>query len=101
MLTYGRIQTLESVQSQTIGTATDQIVHRVLERVSDADLDLLGTAGTPARITTDITKITPRNPSPPSSRTDASRAGPAATFCRLLSGGAPRNTTQHEMLSPA
>jgi hypothetical protein len=39
-----RIQTLETFQSKSGGTATDQIVRRVLERVSDAELDLLGTA---------------------------------------------------------
>jgi hypothetical protein len=39
-----RIQTLESFLSQKAGTASDQIVCRVLERVSDAELDLLGSA---------------------------------------------------------
>ena len=39
-----RILLLESFQSQKGGTATDQIVGRVLERVSDEDLDLLGSA---------------------------------------------------------
>ena len=39
-----RIQTLERVQSLKGGTAIDQIVRRVLERVSDAELDLLGSA---------------------------------------------------------
>ena len=36
-----RIQTLERFQSLKGGTASDQIVSRVLERVSDADLHLL------------------------------------------------------------
>ena len=36
-----RIQTLERLQSLKGGTAIDQIVSRVLERVSDADLHLL------------------------------------------------------------
>jgi hypothetical protein len=36
-----RIQTLERFQSLKSGTAIDQIVSRVLERVSDADLHLL------------------------------------------------------------
>ena len=36
-----RIQTLERFQSLRGGTASDQIVSRVLERVSDADLHLL------------------------------------------------------------
>ena len=39
-----RIQTLERSQSLRGGDASDQIVRRVLERVSDADLDLLGSA---------------------------------------------------------
>jgi hypothetical protein len=39
-----RIQTLERVQSLKGGTAIDQIVRRMLERVSDAELDLLGNA---------------------------------------------------------
>jgi hypothetical protein len=39
-----RIKTLERFQSQKGGTASDQIVRRVLERVSDAELDLLGSA---------------------------------------------------------
>jgi hypothetical protein len=39
-----RIQTLEKFQSLKGGTASDQIVRRVLERVSDTDLDLLGSA---------------------------------------------------------
>jgi hypothetical protein len=39
-----RIQTLERVQSLKGGTAIDKIVRRVLERVSDAELDLLGSA---------------------------------------------------------
>ncbi len=36
-----RIQTLERVQSLKGGTAIDQIVRRVLECVSDTDLNLL------------------------------------------------------------
>ena len=39
-----RLETLERYQSLRGGTSSDQIVRRVLERVSDADLDLLGTA---------------------------------------------------------
>jgi hypothetical protein len=39
-----RIQTLERFQSLKGGTASDQIVSRVLERVSDADLHLLESA---------------------------------------------------------
>ena len=39
-----RLETLERTQSVRGGTSNDQIVRRVLERVSDADLDLLGTA---------------------------------------------------------
>jgi hypothetical protein len=39
-----RIQTLERFQSLKSGTAIDQIVRRMLERVSDAELDLLGSA---------------------------------------------------------
>jgi hypothetical protein len=39
-----RIQTLEKSQSVRGGTASDQIVRRVLEGVSDADLDMLGSA---------------------------------------------------------
>ena len=39
-----RIQTLERLQSLKGGTAIDQIVSRVLERVSDADLHLLESA---------------------------------------------------------
>ena len=39
-----RIQTLERFQSLKGGTAIDQIVSRVLERVSDADLHLLESA---------------------------------------------------------
>ena len=39
-----RIQTLQRFQSLKGGTATDQIVRRVLECVSDAELDLLGSA---------------------------------------------------------
>jgi hypothetical protein len=39
-----RIQTLERFQSLKGGTASDQIIRRVLERVSDAELDLLGSA---------------------------------------------------------
>src|ERR1700716_3279159 len=39
-----RLETLERSQSVRGGTSNDQIVRRVLERVSDADLDLLGTA---------------------------------------------------------
>ena len=39
-----RIQTLERFQSLKGGTASDQIVRRVLEGVSDAELDLLGSA---------------------------------------------------------
>jgi hypothetical protein len=39
-----RIQTLERFQSLKSGTAIDQIVSRVLERVSDADLHLLESA---------------------------------------------------------
>jgi hypothetical protein len=39
-----RIQTLERSQSQKGGTASDQIVRRALECVSDAELDLLGSA---------------------------------------------------------
>ena len=36
-----RIQTLERFQSLKFGTASDQIVSRVLERVSDTDLHSL------------------------------------------------------------
>jgi hypothetical protein len=39
-----RIQTLERSQSVRGGTASEQIVRRVLERVSDAELDSLGSA---------------------------------------------------------
>ena len=39
-----RLETLERSQSERGGTSTDQIVRRVLEGVSDADLDLLGSA---------------------------------------------------------
>jgi hypothetical protein len=39
-----RIQTLERSQFQKGGTARDQIVRSVLELVSDAELDLLGSA---------------------------------------------------------
>ena len=39
-----RLETLERSQSERGGTSKDQIVRRVLERVSDADLDLLGSA---------------------------------------------------------
>jgi hypothetical protein len=39
-----RIQTLERFQSLKSGTVIDQIVSRVLERVSDADLYLLESA---------------------------------------------------------
>ena len=39
-----QLETLERSQSVRGGTSNDQIVRRVLERVSDADLDLLGTA---------------------------------------------------------
>src|SRR6202171_2262336 len=39
-----RLETLERSQLERGGTSNDQIVRRVLEGVSDADLDLLGTA---------------------------------------------------------
>jgi hypothetical protein len=39
-----RLEALERSQSVKGGTASDQLVRRVLERVSDADLDLLGSA---------------------------------------------------------
>src|ERR1700694_3421037 len=39
-----RLETLERSQSERGGTSKDQIVRRVLERVSDAELDLLGSA---------------------------------------------------------
>ena len=39
-----RLETLERSQSVRGGTSKDQIVRRVLERVSDAELDLLGSA---------------------------------------------------------
>src|ERR1700694_3804325 len=39
-----RLETLERSQSERGGTSKHQIVRRVLERVSDADLDLLGSA---------------------------------------------------------
>ena len=39
-----RVEVLERTQSVRKGTASDQIVRRVLERVSDAELDLLGSA---------------------------------------------------------
>ena len=39
-----QLETLERSQSVRGGTSNGQIVRRVLERVSDADLDLLGTA---------------------------------------------------------
>ena len=39
-----RLETLERYQLLRGGTSSDQIVRRVLERVSDAELDLLGSA---------------------------------------------------------
>jgi len=39
-----RVETLERTQSVRAGTTSDQIVRRVLQRVSDAELDLLGSA---------------------------------------------------------
>ena len=39
-----RLETLERSQSERGGTSKDQIVQRVLEHVSDAELDLLGSA---------------------------------------------------------
>ncbi len=51
-----RIQTLETFQSQKGETASDQIVRRVLERVSDAELDLLGSA---ARAVAEGRELTP------------------------------------------
>ena len=39
-----RLETLERSQSEKGGTSKDQIVRRVLEGVSDAELDLLGSA---------------------------------------------------------
>src|SRR5712691_1841074 len=39
-----RLETLERSQSERGGTSKDQIVRRVLEGVSDAELDLLGSA---------------------------------------------------------
>ena len=39
-----RLETLERSQSERGGTSKDEIVRRVLERVSDAELDLLGSA---------------------------------------------------------
>ena len=39
-----RLETLERSQSERGGTASDQIVRRVLECVSDADLNLLESA---------------------------------------------------------
>ena len=39
-----RLETLERSQSERGGTSKDQIVRRVLECVSDAELDFLGTA---------------------------------------------------------
>jgi hypothetical protein len=39
-----RVETLERTQSVRAGTTSDQIVRRVLERVSDADLNLLESA---------------------------------------------------------
>ena len=39
-----RLETLERSQSVSKGTTSDQIVRRVLERVWDAELDLLGSA---------------------------------------------------------
>jgi hypothetical protein len=39
-----RLETLERYQSLRGGTSSDQIVRRVLERVSDAELDLLESA---------------------------------------------------------
>ena len=39
-----RVETLERTQSMRAGTTSDQIVRRVLERVSDADLNLLESA---------------------------------------------------------
>jgi hypothetical protein len=39
-----RVETLERSQSLRGGTAGDQVVRRVLEEVSDAELDLLGSA---------------------------------------------------------
>ena len=39
-----RVETLERTQSVRKGTASDQIVRRALECVSDAELDLLGSA---------------------------------------------------------
>jgi hypothetical protein len=39
-----RLETLERSQSERGGISKDQIVRRVLEGVSDAELDLLGSA---------------------------------------------------------
>ena len=39
-----RVEVLERTQSVRKGTASDQIVRRALERVSDAELDSLGSA---------------------------------------------------------
>ena len=39
-----RLETLERSQSERGGTSKDQIVRRVLEGISDAELDLLGSA---------------------------------------------------------
>ena len=39
-----RLETLEKSQSVRRGTSKDQIIRRVLERVSDADLNLLESA---------------------------------------------------------
>ena len=39
-----RLETLERSQSERGGTSKDQIVRRVLEGLSDAELDLLGSA---------------------------------------------------------
>jgi hypothetical protein len=54
-----RIQPLENSQSQTIGTATDQIARRVLEHVSYADLNLLGSAEEFARYAGELHAILP------------------------------------------
>ena len=51
-----RLEMLERTQSVRGGTATDQIVHRVLGRVSDADLELLGSA---ARAVAQRRELTP------------------------------------------
>ena len=50
-----RVETLERFQSLRGGTASDQIVRRALECVSDAELDLLGSAASAVAQGRDLT----------------------------------------------